>query len=183
MPVGVHDFSDPRNGQRWRLAVHEAGHAVIARKVGLVIRSVSIASATSDVQREGGCDRRDYGGHCEFVGAPVSLLTDGVLNELGRSVLIVQAMAGFEAEAVICTSPAIELWRSDIGDLADIARYNRMGEPLDLTGLREAARELVLKNRTAIDAVAVKLSRCSEINGSELDAIIGMPRRRRAGDQ
>lgn len=175
MPVGVHDFNDPRNGQRWRLAVHEAGHAVIARRIGLVIRSVSIARSISEVQGDGGCDRRDYDGRCEFVAAPKALLTDGVPNELGRGVLIVQAMAGFEAEALICPSPAVKLWRSDISDLADVARYNRMGEPFDLTGLREAARELVLQSRAAVEAVAMELLRRGQMSGSELDVVMAGP--------
>ena len=64
---------------------------------------------------------------------------------------------------------------SDISDLADVARYNRMGQPLDVTGLREAARELVLKDRTAIEAVAMELLRRGEMSGSELDAIMAVP--------
>jgi hypothetical protein len=50
MPRAKYDFADPPSEQRWRLAVHEAGHAVIARKAGLAIRRVSIATATSDVR-------------------------------------------------------------------------------------------------------------------------------------
>jgi hypothetical protein len=178
MAVGEYDFNDLRSEQRRRMAVHEAGHAVIARKSGMMIGSVSVVSATSVVRDERGRGRRDYDGRCKIVGASARLFDDGVLNEMGRIVFIVQAMAGFEAEALICPGPAIELWRSDICDLADVARYNTMGEPLDLIGIRELARNVVSENRAAIEAVAVELSRRDEINGSELDAIIGEPRLR-----
>ena len=179
MPVGKYHFNDPRSERRRRVAIHEAGHAVIARKLGFVISRVSIANATTYVQGDGDCHRRDYDGRCEIAGVPVSLITDGALNYLGRVKAIVQMMAGFEAEVLICPSPAAELWRSDIGDLGQIARINNIGDPFDLNEIRECAREVVSINRTTIDQVAVELSRCGEINGSELDAIMGMLRRGR----
>ncbi len=130
----------------WHTAIHEAGHAVIGRKLGLLCGQASVDQDD------------DSAGHSINVDPYVTLehwWACGLHYREFRSVIvgrILVLMAGAEAESVI-------LGQCEGGDLDD--RHN-IARTLDDIGaaearLRQTTRALVRRHRSTIEQVASRL--------------------------
>jgi hypothetical protein len=144
------------NPRLWRIAIHEAAHATIARVLRIPIRGVTITPS------EG------FLGHCHIY-----------RDFYKRSGYVIALMAGVEAELEF-----FEATVNDSADRESIAEANddwpkiggRKARALNLPSLRRQARRLVRKHRTKIERVAAALLERGTLGPDEVDELI-TPRR------
>lgn len=160
----------------WHTAIHEAGHAVVGRVLGLDMGQASVAA-------DG-----DSAGHC-IVGDPWATLDrwwrEWRAHREFRSVIRARAvmlMAGAEAElAILGRLQDVDGESGDGEDRrqADLVMEHDPGDaagrPARLASLRRAARRLVCHHRVAIEAVAAELRDLGTVPGADLDAMVPGP--------
>jgi len=163
--------NDPRH-----TAVHEAGHAVIGRKLGLHM------GQTTAVQEN------DSAGH-SLVGEPYATLDRWWREarhhrEFGSVVRarVMMLMAGAEAEiAILGQMQVVDDMTGDGEDRREIERVmeSHPGDPAGdtdrLIRMRRATRRLVLRHRADIERVTAELYRLGTISGTDLDLMVPGP--------
>ena len=179
----VLDADEAPDGVRWVTAVHEAGHAVVAKALGIDVTGVTAAG---------------FGGWTSFDMGKGATTDDEVERQIQG------ALAGREAERLICGSVSSGSGGSDASDLATAtrmavvaaARYGLGPDgPVHLPSLPDVARgsaekrleehvrdrlhrasamtaQLVERYREAIEAVARKLLADRYVAGSDLPALM-----------
>lgn len=157
-------------------AIHEAGHAVIGRKLGL---DMGQASVEQD---------EDSAGH-SIVGDPFVTLerwwNEGRTHREFGSVVrarVMMLMAGAEAERVILGR--LQEVDGETGDGEDRREIDRVmeshpgdlaGDPARLIQMRRAVRRLVTHHRDVIEHVAAELRGRGTMPGHELDEMVPGP--------
>ena len=151
---------------RFSVAVHEAGHAVIGRVLGLPCGRATII-------------RNVRKGHAGFARVDDPYYTSQDWEERGRwrdfdTVLlgyVMMAMAGREAECELLERAAAE-----IGDASDLREIEKMvsnaSRPIDLARARKATRHLVIRHQAKIWTVAVRLIERRSLSKRAIDRII-----------
>lgn len=151
-------------------AIHEAGHAVIGRVLGLACGGATIIANPADLREAGSAIIDGQWG------------TYGLWDRRGRYrdirtvVLggILALMAGAEAERLI-------VGRVGVGDGDDRRQIAMRMDSADYAGgcaseprLRRATRALVQRHRSAIEALAAVLIKKGTLSGDEVDAVVGL---------
>ncbi len=163
-------------GRRFLTCHHEAGHAVIGRKLGL---DMGQANALQDA---------DSAGH-SIVGDPYATLDrwwhEGQTHREFGSVVrarVMMLMAGAEAEiAILGRMQMVDGETLDGEDRREIDRVmeSHPGDPVSDAGrlvrMRRATRRLVLQHRGDIERVAAELRERGTISGHELDEMAPGP--------
>lgn len=150
-----------------RTAYHEAGHAVIGRRMGLVCGGATIVANEDEGEA----------GHaiCADPWVTVQAWDDaGRWRDYGHALLgrIITYMAGAETERLIYGDCAG-------GDIDDRRQIDRMAEALGWDGamklerLRTRTLSLCRKHQPAIERVQMALMMRRVLTGAEIDAIVG----------
>jgi hypothetical protein len=155
----------------WRSAIHEAGHAVIGRRLGLTCNMATIVSSADE----------GYAGYATCAD-PLLIAGHWENRERYREISLVfrgrilMMMAGAESEHVIlggcdgCDDTdreQIDLMASDDHCIFDAEQWARR-EPR----MRAMARMLVRRHRGSIERVAGALFDRKTLSGDEIDALI-----------
>lgn len=147
----------------WRVAVHEAAHAVVARMFGVEFRSVTIVPAG------------DRLGACNFYQA------DFYCDRRGR---ILASMAGRAAEMEFFGSTTGDYSVDDESIADKLQSWPKIGgieaPKLCERNLRRQARRLVKKYRAEIERVAQALLQRGTLTPLEVDAVIELVAANRA---
>ncbi|MGU3540999.1 hypothetical protein [Methylobacterium sp. A54F] len=154
---------------RYRIAVHEAGHAVIGRRLTMVCGGVTIIP-NDDLEASG----------CAEVADADTTFREWELREKFRdkaSVVrgrIITIQAGHEAEAEILEGETgdDEDDRACAAALIDDAGVLESQEADTLQRLRRMARMLVRRHRVDIERIATALLERDTLTGDEVDAML-----------
>lgn len=140
-----------------RIAVHEAGHVVVAYTEDVRIQRVTLDAKEAE-------DR--FGG--VWFHKPVKV-TEEHLFSRGRI-----AWAGSVAESLVFDSALQTSWMSDVKAVYELAdKYGqRMGPVYVGKDTKEAARQALQTNRNALDKITELLLRHRTVNGERLTAIL-----------
>ncbi|WP_411904178.1 ATP-dependent metallopeptidase FtsH/Yme1/Tma family protein [Methylorubrum thiocyanatum] len=156
-------------GDRYHTAIHEAGHAVIGRKVTMVCGGATIKAD----------DDLDAAGHAIVADADTTWRAWEMREKFRdlTSVMrgrIITIQAGHEAEAEILGEP---LTGDDDDRECAEAMVEDAGFPEDqdavvLARLRRFARQLARRHRADIERVAAALMERETLTGEEIDAML-----------
>jgi ATP-dependent Zn protease len=162
---------EARTSCRWKVAVHEAAHAVIARVLTLSAGHVTIKPRYRDRSRG-----------CSITHEPYACLSAwekrGKVRNSDDAVYlarIISTMAGAEAEMELLGSRVI-------GDGQDREQIEQMAEELTLVNrswaqleprLRKMTRMLVRRHRARIERVAEALIAKTKLHAKQVDRLAG----------
>jgi len=140
-----------------RIAVHEAGHVVVAFVEGVPVQGVTLDSEEAE---------QGFGG----VWFPsVTDLTEEDLLSRGRV-----AWAGSVAESIVFDSALQTSWRSDVMLVFELAddHGQHIGPRYVTEDVKEAAHQVLEANRTALDEVTDLLLEHRTMDGEQLNSIL-----------
>lgn len=140
-----------------RVAVHEAGHVVVAYLENVVVQRVTI-----DLEQA----EKGFGG--VWYPTPKEMNEDDLLSR-GRV-----AWAGSVAESIVFDSALKTSWASDVKSVYElVSEYGRHCGPRYVgERAKETARQELETNRSALDEVTRLLLRHRTIDGEQLTAIL-----------
>ncbi|TDD01288.1 hypothetical protein E1181_25630 [Saccharopolyspora terrae] len=163
----------PEGAERWRTAQHEAAHAVLGERNGLIVTNAQIASSREMV---GGVEK-ELNGHVHFDfpegGVPLSNLANGVHAGWAVDRLWLKSL-GLEGDL-----PAqLDAAKGAAADMAAIGTYDPAPD-VHVQAMRDTDAQ-VLEYRDEITAVQEELLRSTRIDG---DAVRHAMQRVREADQ
>ncbi len=150
-------------------AIHEAGHAVIGRRLGMVCGYVTIKPEGDSAGHAISSDQYATWGAWEDQGR----FRDLISVSRGR---IIALMAGAEAEAECLGACAggdgEDRNQIDLTFDSEFAHLGQAGVVLYEAGLRAQTRTLVRRHKAAIERVAAELLKRETLTGAEVDGLI-----------
>lgn len=140
-----------------RIAVHEAGHVVVAYTEDVIIQRVTVDAEEAE---EG------FGG--VWYPKPEEVTEDELLSR-GRV-----AWAGSVAESLVFDFAHQTSWKSDVMKVFELVDEHGQQAGLLYVGEdeKEAARQVLRSNRSALDEVTRLLLRHRTVDGEQLTAIL-----------